>query len=359
MIDARGRLFRRFNIVDLLMLVFVAGLVPVAYATYLLFRPAAPVIASVERVEITREERRIAGGSLLTAKLKVRGSGFSPMLRARLNDTPAIGFIFENPNSADVVVGELPPGTFDLVLVDGVQEVARARNALTVTSAPAQYVRTTGRFVDLSNAQAAALRVGDTYPPDSPQLRVLALGDTTPGSARVVHGARVTDVATPDRFEREAAVALRCDPRADEGACAVNGTNFNDDNTTLTLNTSAGTLRFTALEVFPDAAPEPMQIVVRATGGAELRSVKAGATDALLDERAAVVTALSPVATANGLVTVDIALRLGADASREGWRYRGRLLTPGSRFTLTLPSAVIDGIVQSAVKEQRVNDQGR
>ena len=51
-----------------------------AYGTYLLFRTPKPVIASVKRVDITREERRI-GGSNLVAKMKIQGSGLRPLLR--------------------------------------------------------------------------------------------------------------------------------------------------------------------------------------------------------------------------------------------------------------------------------------
>ncbi len=62
------------------------------------------------------------------------------MLRASIDDTPAIGFVFENPNSADLLVGPTPPGAHDLVLYDGAQEVARARKAVVIE--PASLPRT-------------------------------------------------------------------------------------------------------------------------------------------------------------------------------------------------------------------------
>ena len=120
LIDDRGRLFGRFNLVDAAIGTVVLILIPIAYGTFLLFRSPAPQVASVTRVPITREERRLAGGSRLSAKLKVRGSGLRPMLRASIDDTPSLGFVFENPNSADVLVGEVAPGTHDLVIYDGV-----------------------------------------------------------------------------------------------------------------------------------------------------------------------------------------------------------------------------------------------
>ncbi|HVZ22639.1 MAG TPA: hypothetical protein VG871_16310 [Vicinamibacterales bacterium] len=122
---------RRVNLFDAAVAVFVLVLIPIAYGTYLLFRTPHPVISSVTRVEITKEERRVAGPNLV-AKLKVRGSGLRPMLRASIDDLPAVGFVFETPNSADLLVGSVPAGPHDLVLYDGVQEVARAPKAVTI-----------------------------------------------------------------------------------------------------------------------------------------------------------------------------------------------------------------------------------
>jgi hypothetical protein len=128
---------KRFTLFDAAIAGFVVVLIPVAYGTYLLFRAPKPVIASVTRVEIAKEERRI-GGPGLVAKMKVQGSGLRPLLRATIDDRPAIGFVFETPNSADLLVGALPAGTHDLVLYDGVQEVARLRNGVTIDPAPAR-----------------------------------------------------------------------------------------------------------------------------------------------------------------------------------------------------------------------------
>jgi hypothetical protein len=125
---------KRFNVFDAAVIGFVAILIPIAYGTFLLFRTPRPVIASVDRVEITKEERRI-GGPNLVAKLKVKGSGLRPMLRASIDERPAIGFVFENPNSADLLVGVTPPGAHDLVLYDGTQEVARAPKAVVIEPA--------------------------------------------------------------------------------------------------------------------------------------------------------------------------------------------------------------------------------
>lgn len=122
---------KRPNLFDAAILVFVIVLIPIAYGTWMLFRTPHPAISSVTRVDITREERRIGGPALL-AKFKVRGSGLRPLLRATIDDTPAIGFVLENSGSADLLVGATPAGVHDLVLYDGVNEVARAPKAVTI-----------------------------------------------------------------------------------------------------------------------------------------------------------------------------------------------------------------------------------
>lgn len=128
---------RRLNSFDIAIAVLVIVLIPVAYGTYRLFRTPQPVITSVRAVPITKEERRVGGPNLVT-KMKITGSGLRPMLRASVDDAPAIGFVFENPNSADLLLGVTAPGAHDLVLYDGVQEVARAPKAVNIEPAAAR-----------------------------------------------------------------------------------------------------------------------------------------------------------------------------------------------------------------------------
>jgi hypothetical protein len=125
---------KRFNLFDAAVAAFVIVLIPIAYGTYLLFRAPKTIVTSVKRVEIAKEERRV-GGPNLVAKFKVTGSGLRPLLRASIDDEPAIGLVFENPNSADLLVGSVTPGAHDLVLYDGRQEIARAPKSIVVEQA--------------------------------------------------------------------------------------------------------------------------------------------------------------------------------------------------------------------------------
>ena len=83
-IDKDGRVFGRLNLVDAAIIALIALLIPIGYAAYLLFRPERPSIESVTRVEIGNEERRVSSGTILTAKLKVRGTGFNRRVKAMM-----------------------------------------------------------------------------------------------------------------------------------------------------------------------------------------------------------------------------------------------------------------------------------
>ena len=198
LIDRDGRVFGRFNVIDAAVLAFVVLLLPIGYATFLLFRPARPVIDTVTQVEATNEERRVSGAGVVIAKLKVTGSGFNPMLRASIGSRAAIGFVFENPNSADVIVGMVPPGRTTWCCTDGVQEVARARDAVEFRRTSGPSVRLYGWITGLDKAAADAFKPGFASEPNAPSVfQVLAVGPARQASARVAVGTRVADLPIP------------------------------------------------------------------------------------------------------------------------------------------------------------------
>lgn len=213
---------KRFNLFDAAVAVFVVVLIPIAYGTFRLFRTPRPIVTSVERMEITKEERRV-GGPNLVAKLKIKGSGLRPMLRASIDDRPAIGFVFENPNSADLLVGATPPGAHDLVLYDGVQEVARAGKAVVIEAAVLP--------------RAARVRVRFQAPPE-----VIALVTAGDRDAPFDEGAATVVDAGKD------STTLRLTADASEHGWAYHGVDLKPG-VELTLTTRAYVLKGTILSV--------------------------------------------------------------------------------------------------------------
>lgn len=327
--DERAKAGRRINVIDLAALILLLAILPLAYGASLLFQPAQPRITEVGQVDITNAERRIvAGGSLLSAKLKIKGSGFNPMLRAYVDDSPALAFVYENPNSADVLVGPLPPGAHDLVLMDGIQEVARAKGVVKIESPSSRVLRAAGWLTNMDRAVADQLKVGSTFPPGTPSHEVVALGPIQPARTRIRFGATDADYPIEGRVERQAVILVRCDPSGEEfrtgqEPCNVGGQAvLGVPPVTIALPGATTTIGFSIDELFPVAAPRHARIQVRLDSGSG--AVQQGDRDQLLDDRAATVAAKQGDA-----VTLD----LGLDESRDGWRYRGTLVRVGSRFT--------------------------
>lgn len=352
MVDDRGRVLGRVNLVDALVVVFLLLLIPAAYGTWLLFHPRKVQITSVTRVPLTKEEQRIANPLRAAAKLKVRGSGFTPMLRAWVGSEPALGFAFEDPNSADVIVGPLPPGEYDVALYDGGQEVARAPKAFVLASSRTRpQIRIVGRMTGLDRAGADSLQPGAAFPSEAdPRVRIAALGPVVrggvsllvqPGKDPIVER---LDVPRADVFERAAVLVVACDPlEQTESACTFGGV-YPAANVQISIPGAAQPMTFVVGELLPASPATTVDATVRVIGGSELALIASGDRDTLLDDRAATVTGIGPRQSGGG---VDVRLRLGVDRAHDGWRYRGRLLKPGAPFSLTTDRYVVSGTVVS------------
>lgn len=323
-VDERGRLFGRINLIDGAVVAFLIALLPIGYGTYLLFRPAAPRIESVSVTEPNKEEFRIAGGAVIGAKLKIRGTGLNPLLRVRVGNEDALAFVFENPNSADVVVGNLPAGTYDLVLFDGVQEVARANGAVSIKHAAGIMVRLVGRFMNLTDEQVKAFRPGyKTGDGLRGGFEVVAIGNATPKHQHVGAGEHGIDLSIPGAVEYPAVLNVPCDdPGLD---CRVGGGVLGPR---LPVEVSLHpTVMFAVDDVLPSTSATRALVQVRMTGP-QTAAMQVGDRDALLDTRAAVIRSID-ARDGNG---VTATFELGADSVREGWAYRGRTIRPGAPF---------------------------
>jgi hypothetical protein len=336
LIDNDGRVAGRINLVDAIVVLFLLLLIPIGYATFLLFRPEHPRIDSVTLVELGNEERRVSSGTVLSAKLKVKGSGFNPLMRARIDSIDAVGMVFETPNSVDVIVGVVPPGKHDLVLYDGVQEVARARGAVEIQAAEGPQVRAYGWLTDLAPSFADTLKPGFATDPTVPSgFRIVALGPPRQARVRASLGDATADLTLPGKRERAAEIIVRCDwPSV--VICTIDGQRLNQPPPVVV--TLPGGLRFEIEEIAPPEDPTPAiaTIHVPSTAG-----MKVGDRDATIGARAAEITSIAGT---------TVTLKLGVQDSREGWRYRGRLLEQGSPFTLRTETYSVTGTVSEVRK---------
>jgi hypothetical protein len=377
-IDGEGRVFGRINLVDAALIMFAVILIPVAYAAFLLFRTPTPRITSVEPAQLTYVEDRAAGGTNLTGKLKVHGTGLRPILRALIGGQPAVAFIFESPTSADVLFGDLPVGTHDLVLLDGVQEVARADKAVTVPAkvqTASARVRVVGHLIDLEEQAARALRVGAKYPPaGAPDAEIVALGDPVPDlrEVRLLDG--LVELLARGRWQRPAAFVLDCDVSAPL-QCRVGQVSLGGSEVLLNVPGSGGALRLRVREVVPADAPRPADVRVRFLAPADaIALMKPGDRDEsapLVDGRAATIISIesrqvvpgdfmlqastddaqppSNIRAGDRVAAIEAVVRLGLDPARDGWRYRSHRVTVGRTLTFATPTYTMRGLVRSVV----------
>jgi hypothetical protein len=355
-IDREGRLFGAINLVDALCAVFLLGLIPVAYASLLLFRPARPHIRSVERAEVNKEERRIANGLVIRQKVKVRGDHLTPNLRAFIDDVPAIGFTWEDPTSADVIVGDVPLGTHDLILYDGVQEVARAPKAVSILPAPGSIVRVVGTLIDMDEATAKSLHEGQRFEAGGePVAELFALGDVEPDRHRVAVGAGHIDAPVSGLWQRSVVLKIHCEPDPDESVCRVGTTTLGDPQLkVLSVPGAPKELRVRIADIVPDAPPKFARATIHVTASPEVAAqVRPGDRDVrgnAADDRTASVLEVRRGSSADVFTVV---LKLGVDRSGDGWRYKSQDLEPGKPFSLVTERYALAGSLTDVLFDAR------
>ncbi len=154
MIDDKGRLLGRFNLVDAAFLLLFFAAIPAAYGSYLLFREPPPKLTEALPTTL---------GQGPNLQIEVRGENFRPYMRVSFGDAQGRNFLFNNPGSAVVQLPDLPPGKYDLVLVRLHARSLETSGAITIIPPPRPRLITvtaTGVFVGLKSDVAAKLEPG-------------------------------------------------------------------------------------------------------------------------------------------------------------------------------------------------------
>ena len=189
LIDDRGRLFGRVNLIDALVAVVALGLIPLSYGAYLMFRPPIPKIINVSPGEVPvsaaeddRPRLQITGENLREALLPVFG-------RNPVVSSP--GFLVQNSQHAEVIVPVLPAGTYDLSFQDGGRVLVTVPGALRVVAPPPPVK------VIVPPARSALALVTIRFFAEPEVLAVMNIGDADvagPGSG--VDRAVLTEIGT-------------------------------------------------------------------------------------------------------------------------------------------------------------------
>ena len=225
LIDERGRVFGKVNLIDGLVGLVVLLLIPLAYGAYVLFRTPDPTITSVEPSVVTEGE---------TIALELSGENLRPYLRASIGTTQSLGFLVQSPTEGAIKLPALAAGTYDVVLYDEVLEVARMRSALTVTAKvpppppllPRVDLQLIGVFKGLRPQEVRSIRVGRAFfesPEGGATATVLAVKESEPATQRMrVGGKTLTLPVLSGEVQVPAIVRVSCRVAGEE--CPVFGT---------------------------------------------------------------------------------------------------------------------------------------
>jgi hypothetical protein len=258
LLDDRGRVAGRFNVVDLAAVVVLLLLTPFAFGLYLLFRTPTPTLVNVVPKTLLPGPNQ---------RLEVDGTNFRPFMRVTFNTIPANSFLLGSTKYAIVDVPELKPGVYDVVLYDYMQEIARLPNALTVapTSTDVE-LEVTGTFKSPPDGFTAQLKVGDRFPAAPPHVaEVVAVGPLVPGEVGVRVG-ESTVVVPVRQQDLSATLRIKCSSlrlTAGAASCMFPGPDqpvVVGPAVMLTLPTSQGPVLFqiATARAPKTAAPEPV-----------------------------------------------------------------------------------------------------
>ena len=341
-VDERGRLFGRWNLLDLALLVLLIGLIPLGFAAYALFREQPPRIVSVtpDHLQYSQEFR-----------VTIRGENLRPYMRVSAGTLQARDFYFKSTEEAEIPFASIPPGQYDIVLYDQAQERFRFPNALTVAPSglPATEIVAVGAFGNLDAAGAARLTAGTDLPGAG---TIVSVGRAVPDLTQVFSGSALVGVPIANALRLPAIVLFKCYVRAQLGspACVV-------DNTTvappalLTLSTPLGQTPFQVERVRSTHPLEPVPIELRLVANpAVLSLIKPGDVDlsgttnelAVL-ARVASTGAVRPLGSGSAELTVQLLAQLQKVSGR--WLYESTPLRVGSSITLRTARYEAGGIV--------------
>ena len=257
LVDDSGRLFGRWNLLDVAVMVVIAGLIPLGYAAYLLFRQPPPRLLSVAPTSSEQANE---------LHLSIKGENLRPYMRVSVGTYQGRDFRFLNTGSAEVQFAFIPPGVYDVILFDEAQERTRLSNALTITPSglPATEVVAIGAFGNLDAASASKLVAGMEIAGGG---RILAVGRTGPDMTKLFAGSLTVAVPVPNALQLPAAVLLKCYLRTQRGTpyCVIDETTIAPPSI-LKLTTPVGAMPFQVEQVRGPAPVEPKPVDVRLTG---------------------------------------------------------------------------------------------
>ncbi|MBI3402909.1 MAG: glycosyltransferase family 39 protein [Acidobacteria bacterium] len=212
----RGRSRININRIDAWAGVFLLAL-PIGALLYLALRTPAPRPDAVEPRQVYAPGRVVLRGRHLKPYLHAYlvPHGQALVLLDRHDRPPDAAYLIKNPNEAELDLPSLPPGVYDVALLEAADLVARLDSALTVVqmaSPPVGVVFAEGRFQHLDARATAKLTTGTAIrqADGTTAVDVVRVGRDTPQIEPIGPGVVKTWARIDGQTEREGAVRVRC-----------------------------------------------------------------------------------------------------------------------------------------------------
>ena len=341
-VDDRGRMFGRFNPVDVFVFVLVVVMIPIAYGAYALFRTPPAKLRGVEPKQLTM------GPNL---RVRVDGTNLRPFMRVSFSTVQGRTFMIGSTETADVDLPDLEPGTYDVVLYDYAQEVDRLPKALTIlpkVSAPTVTLTVNGFFVGLNQTQIDGVRPGVKLTQGNHVAgSVLAVGGRRPGAIRMRTGDTVISVGVPGAFDLPAAIELECAlENTSDGSfrCVAYGPERSAlvaVDSVLSVPITGGALNFQIDDVHPPGAAAFVRLRLRAAMAPDVTGrLRIGDSDSNVPDYAG-----AWVGRVESVSGGDVVLRVPAQLLSNGWKYRNQWLKVGGGLRFETSTAVISGTI--------------
>jgi hypothetical protein len=220
LIDKRGRIAGRVNLIDAIIVSAVIGLGLTAYGGYRLFRTTRPKLFTISPTVIAQGEN---------VHLIITGENLRPNMRITFNNAEAeSGAVLWDPrqlvtarsyvrgssNFATFELPELRGGTYDVVLWNAGREVARLSRVLRVLPlAPPLIIEmeVTGVFPRLPHGETSQLKAGAQFSASgSPTVTVLNAGVPTTSTMQIRAGSMTATVPIQGHVDLPASLRLTC-----------------------------------------------------------------------------------------------------------------------------------------------------
>lgn len=335
-VDDRARIFGRYNLIDLAFVILLVGLIPLAYGAYVLFRVPVPKLISISPATRQFENE---------FRVTVTGENLRPYMRVSLNDMQGRSFFFKSATTAEVVFGDVPPGEYDVVLYDNVQERNRLPKAFKLTAAalPPAQVDVAGFLTSLTPADAKQIVAGVRF---GSSFTVIKAGPPAPDLARVVAGDKPVEIPIQPTMRVPVLLRVNCDVVSGGngyGACVAG--QVLAPSVYLKLPTATGAVPFLIVEVRP--AIEPTMFDVRVAinlNDPALPVIREGDND----------VGYSQLEFAGGARVTSppdakriISLRVPAYPTLSGWLYTGQPVRVGAPLLIVTQRYQFTGIIVS------------